>query len=328
MKILSKPKGNAEEYGRWAVNPYLGCPNGCEYCYLKKGPGAKNLGGDRPQLKAHVADREHAYHLAMAEIIENREQIRQDGGLFMTFTSDPLTEANRDLMLSIAYEALLEHLPVTLLTKDATFFDTPDYVRLLSQPYVEPEDSRREVHFWHVGSREYRSIRNPHVSDHTKKWIAFGFTLTGHDSLEPRASLNAERLQAMKRLSEAGYRTWASVEPVITFDDSWRMVQQALDAGCHHLKIGLLTDRTRVVRRPFTLGGQEFPAYDREACCQFVEFVMAAVSRYGATVYWKQSVEDFLAGPNKKDPQPVHGMTAREFLGQWELSVGADWSMF
>ena len=26
MKILSKPKGNAEEYGRWAVNPYNGCP--------------------------------------------------------------------------------------------------------------------------------------------------------------------------------------------------------------------------------------------------------------------------------------------------------------
>ncbi len=27
MKILSIPKKNAEEYGKWAVNPYLGCPN-------------------------------------------------------------------------------------------------------------------------------------------------------------------------------------------------------------------------------------------------------------------------------------------------------------
>ena len=31
---------------------------------------------------------------------------------------------------------------------------------------------------------------------------------------------------------------------------------------------------------------------------------------------------------SKKDPQPVHGMTAREFLSQWKHSVGKDWSMF
>ena len=29
MKILSRPKKNAEEYGKWAVNAYIGCSNRC-----------------------------------------------------------------------------------------------------------------------------------------------------------------------------------------------------------------------------------------------------------------------------------------------------------
>ena len=75
MKILSKPKGNAEEYGRWSVNPYIGCPHGCLYCYLKSGPSGGYLGQPKAVLKKGIVSEDHAYHLAMAEILENREQI-------------------------------------------------------------------------------------------------------------------------------------------------------------------------------------------------------------------------------------------------------------
>ena len=101
MKILSRPKGNAEEYGRWSVNPYKGCSHGCLYCYLKKGVWANGLGGDTAQLKTDVVNEEHAYHLAMAEIIENRDEIIRDGGLFMTFTSDPYLPETRGLISRI-----------------------------------------------------------------------------------------------------------------------------------------------------------------------------------------------------------------------------------
>lgn len=146
MKILSKPKGNAEEYGRWSVNPYKGCPHGCQYCYLKKGPGAKNLGGDSSVLKSGVCSDRHAYHIAMAEILGNENAIRRDGGLFMTFTSDPLIRENRDLMLSIAFESIFMKIPVVMLTKDATFLDVSEAMAKMLGADGE-ENWRKEVHF-------------------------------------------------------------------------------------------------------------------------------------------------------------------------------------
>ena len=97
MKILSRPKGNAEEYGRWSVNPVVGCPHGCEYCYLKKGVWKNALGGNEPTFKTGIVNKDHAFHLFAAEIIENKDEIVRDGGLFMSFVTDPMCEQNRSL---------------------------------------------------------------------------------------------------------------------------------------------------------------------------------------------------------------------------------------
>lgn len=50
-KSIYNPSGKAGEYSRWACNFYVGCSNGCEYCYCKKGLLAKAMGRDKPQLK-------------------------------------------------------------------------------------------------------------------------------------------------------------------------------------------------------------------------------------------------------------------------------------
>ena len=322
MKILSRPKGNAEEYGRWSVNPYKGCPHGCLYCYLKKGAWKKGLGGSVPVLKEHIINEEHAYHVAMAEIIENRDQIIKDGGLFMTFTSDPCVEQTFKLFCRISESAREIGVPVTILTKAE-----PNYSYMFC-------DSTICVNYLlnSIKTKEQAAIE---VLDHCKeksRLLAIGFTLTGHDELEPNAIPNEERIRCIDFLT---YRypmsekchVWASIEPVITFDASFEMIQQALDAGCTHFKIGLMTNNTKVCRNGFSYGGHNFAPYDRTECCQFVGYVMELTERYGATVYWKQSFVDFLE-VSKKDPQPVHGMTAREFLSQWPHSVGKDWSIF
>ncbi len=59
-KAIYNPSGKAGEYSYWACNFYVGCSNGCAYCYLKKGRGAKILGGDCPTLKKCFKDESDA----------------------------------------------------------------------------------------------------------------------------------------------------------------------------------------------------------------------------------------------------------------------------
>lgn len=323
MKILSRPKKNAEEYGKWAVNPYIGCSHGCLYCYLKKGPSGKYLGQDHPVLKKGVVNEEHAYHLAMAEIIEHKDEIIRDGGLFMTFTSDPCLKETRNLCLSIAYDAAKIRIPVVMLTKDATFINLDPTTETLLGLNLE-EEWRRSIPFFHSGSRGLCFIDNPHFHSNSDP-IAFGFTLTGHDELEPHASGSAERINVMRRLTERRFKTLASIEPVIDFDSSFRMIQQALDAGCQHFKIGLMTEHTKVCQRGFTLGGRTFEPYDPARCLAFVQDVMQQ-TRDRATVYWKQSFRDFIGGTGKHrlfSDDELH-----KIFDDYPNAVGKDWNMF
>lgn len=304
MKILSKPKNNAKEYGRWAVNPYLGCTHECSYCYLKEGVWKNTLGGNMPVLKKGLVSKHHAYHVAMAEILENREQIIRDGGLFMTFTSDPCNRETRELFFSIIDSCIGyvhtpkdEVIPVMLLTKDATFVDDADSV-----PRDRPWNA--DLIPWNTTF----GLRSPEVlSDRT----AFGFTLTGHDEMEPHASKNAERIKTLKWLSDRRYRTWASIEPVIDFESSYQMVRDAVAVGCEHFKIGLMTKRTRVCRSMYDAG---------EAIC-FINHVMA-VTEGLATVYWKHSFADFF------DKEGIDGEPFRQYVGRWKHNVDERWSMF
>ena len=93
------------------------------------------------------------------------------------------------------------------------------------------------------------------------------------------------------------------------------MVYQAVNAGCQHFKIGLLTNNTRLVRKDFAFGGHHFDAYKVNDCLHFVEDVMR-VADGKATVYWKQSVRDLFDGDG------------HIILDQWPHSVGKDWNMF
>lgn len=313
LKILSRPQGNAEEYGRWAVNPYKGCSHGCLYCYLKKGVWANGLGSDTAQLKKGVVSEEHAYHLAMAEIIEHREEIIKDGGLFMTFTSDPCAEETYKLFCRISESAREMDIPVTILTKA----DPPAAHLFL--------DSIIPSHLL-IGNKEREAAINEYLANCQKKasLLAIGFTLTGHDELEPNASPNEERVRNIDFLvnrfaPSKGCHVWASIEPVIDFPSALAMVYQAVNAGCGHFKIGLLTNNTRLVRKDFEFGEHKFDAYKVPDCLHFIEDVMRLTDGR-ATVYWKQSVRDLLG--------TVYSPAAIDELLNYPHSVGKNWNMF
>lgn len=305
LKILSRPRGNAEEYGRWSVNPYIGCSNNCGYCFLKKGPSGGYLGQPKPVLKKGVVNEEHAYHLAMAEIIEHRDEIIRDGGLFMTFTSDPCAEQTIRLFVGIGGDSIRKGIPVTLLTKSTNF--CREWICAIRTPIFNclGRDAKCDYNYEHLRS------------------LAIGYTLTGHDELEPNACTNEQRIKEMSHVKDfeggENIHLWASIEPVIDFPHSLDMIYQALNAGCQHFKIGLLTNNTRVVRKPFEFGEHKFDAYKVKDCLHFIEDVMRMTSGK-ATVYWKQSVRDLL--------ETIYTPAAVDELLNYPHSVGKDWSMF
>lgn len=207
-KAIYNPSGKAGEYSYWACNFFKGCSNRCTYCYLKKGVLKHALGGDKPELKACFKDYEHAFQVFVKELLQNKSDL-QKNGLFFTFTSDPFLPECAKLTQRALFYALAHNIPVKLLTK---------------------------MNFSHV----FNVIKGAH-SEVIKK-IAIGFTLTGHDELEPGASPNAERIKAMKQLHEAGFRTFASIEPIIDFVSAKNMIASTLNF-CDLYKIGLMSGK-------------------------------------------------------------------------------------
>lgn len=218
-KAIYNPSGKAGEYSYWACNFYVGCSNGCKYCYLKKGIGKGVLGADKPVLKKCFQSEDHALEVFEKEVLQNIEELRKYG-LFFSFTTDPLLPETIDLTMKAIRRCVYHSVKVKILTKRADF----------GEKFFRPlcSTSSLNENLLHIAY-----TRN----------VAFGFTLTGHDELEPGASSNEERLEAMKIVHDGGYKTFASIEPVIDLDSSFKMICQSMKY-CDLYKIGLESGKT------------------------------------------------------------------------------------
>jgi DNA repair photolyase len=201
-KAIYNPSGKAGEYSYWACNFYVGCSNGCTYCYLKKGRGAKILGGNKPQLKKCFDTYDHTLNIFEKEILKNIDELKKHG-VFFSFSTDPMLDETYYLTIEAIELCQVNNIPVKILTKSVEYMD-----------FLDPFDN------W----------------DRTK--VAVGFTLTGYDELEPKASTNEQRIYSMSILKEQGFKTFASIEPIIDFPSSKRMIELALPY-CDLFKVGL-----------------------------------------------------------------------------------------
>lgn len=214
-KVIYNPSGKAGEYSYWAANFYVGCSNGCDYCYLKKGRGAKVLGGDIPTLKKTLHNPHAAMYIFEKEVKDNLEEL-QKNGLFFSFTTDPLLSETAGLTIAAVEICQFYRIPVKILTKCCG----DGLTRLLT------------------------------IADQ-KKWdksiIAIGFTITGHDEREKGADTTAKRISMFPELKQQGYKTFASVEPVIDFDKAFSVVQLSLP-WVDLYKIGLESGKQYKIR--------------------------------------------------------------------------------
>jgi hypothetical protein len=115
----------------------------------------------------------------------------------------------------------------------------------------------------------------------------FGFTLTGRDDMEPNASTNAKRIEAMRRLHKLGFKTWASIEPVIDWEHATVAVLMSLDC-CDHYKIGL---RSGVKKDYYNLA--------QSGTC--LDDLTKMITDAGKTVYLKESARALLRRCYKED---------------------------
>lgn len=247
-KIIYQPKGKAQEYAKWAANTHVGCTGLCTYCYNRTGITAKVLGGDTPTLKKCLKDEDTALQIFIQEADQNFEELRKHG-LFFNFVSDPFLPETIGLNAFAMRYCVCHGIPVKALTKQTWWVD--DFV----QEIINNETA------WNL---DYHKVQ---------EFIAFGFTLTGHDELEPGCATNEDRISAMKVLSAEGFRTWASIEPIIDLDASWKMIVEVCN-HCDLMKIGL----------------QSGAKYDKEHLRFFMQRVIALADTYQFHYYFKDSI--------------------------------------
>ncbi|MBI9055500.1 MAG: hypothetical protein JEY96_16880 [Bacteroidales bacterium] len=210
-KAIYNPGGKAREYSEWAVNFYNGCSARCEYCYNRKGRSAKVLGGDKPTLKKTLIDENTAYEIFKRELYDHGKEI-QKTGLFFNFVSDPMLPETFLLNSMAMRLCVTNNIPVKILTKQTWWVDE----------FIREENHNGTI--WNCTG--------------TKDKFFIGFTLTGHDELEPGAARNQERIIAMHKLHNHGFKTWASIEPIIDFVSARDMIIRTL-GYCDLLKVGL-----------------------------------------------------------------------------------------
>ena len=243
-KTIYTPKGAALEYGRTGCNFYTGCPHECEYCYLKRGITGKALGGNEVRLKKMLKDSDTAWSIFRREAETHIERLRETG-VFFSFTTDPLIPQTRDLTISAVAFLNGRNVPTWVLTKDATFLE--------------------DFHFQTsiLGGLENKDIAH------------FGFTLTGRDDMEPKASRNDDRIMAMRKMSLMGFPTFASIEPVIDWESAERVVSESLP-WCDHYKLGLRS-------------GVKKNYYNTCKSIAAIQCIVHAVVSFKKTIYLKES---------------------------------------
>lgn len=204
-KCLYTPSGAAAEYANVGCNFYRGCPYQCKYCYNRKGWTAKVMGVDhavlenvftnmkyRPKKYKSLTDDEYALTVFRHEVDKDLEYLQQTG-IFFSFSTDPMCD-------------------------DCVKSDIAGH-RLCPFKKRPCEDSHQK-RFLDRGYFEFLLYPPPRKEG----FIGSGFTLTGCDDWEPNASPNAERVSMMKNLHEKGFKTFASIEPIIDWNKSYQMI--------------------------------------------------------------------------------------------------------
>lgn len=230
--LIYQPQGAAGEYAKWAINLYHGCSNGCTYCYNRRGV-LSHAFGDKPELAASIVKARDKLlneylkknnmtahdaipqkvirdttDVAALEIVAKdimrigEDVIREDGGIFFSFTCDPFDpDIDVDMLRMIVFVLLDRQIPVTILTKNVDWLENDKWKDFLELDTDYPDDL----------------LHN----------LTIGFTITGKDKLEPNAPSTEERIGALRKLhSEYKIKTFVSLEPITSIHTASEVIKK------------------------------------------------------------------------------------------------------
>lgn len=189
MNLIYEPKGAAREYGALAVNPYIGCNIGCQYCYA---PGIMRQTREdyqKPRLRENFIEQ------------FSREAVKYRGSkkaLFFSFLSDPYNseEMKNGVMREALQICYKNKIPVQILTKSTDVHWDIDLFKMFGQ---------------HIAVGMTLTFSNVEESE---RW-------------EPGAATPLERIDILNILKAEGVPTWASIEPIIDPQQTFYMICQS-----------------------------------------------------------------------------------------------------
>ncbi len=212
----------------YALNPYVGCEHACVYCFadfMRRFTGHREPWGSFVDVKVNAP-----------EVLRRQLERLPPGLISFGTVTDPYqpTEARYKLTRA-CLEELLSHgqgFPISILTKSTLILRDLDLLK-------------------------------------AREGLEVGFTVTVLDervrrAFEPFSSPSRARLEALKRLAEAGVRTWLFFGPVLPyFSDSWEQIDamfaSAAAAGVDYVLLDRLNLYPRVWSRVQGLLRAEFP---------------------------------------------------------------------
>ena len=241
--LIYQPQGAAGEYAKWAINLYHGCSNGCTYCYNRRGV-LSHVFGDKPELAAPIVKTRDKYlnwymkensltahdaipqkvirdatDTAAIEIVAKdimrieEDVIREDGGIFFSFTCDPFDpDIDADMLRMIVFVLLNRQIPVTILTKNVDWLEIDKWKDFLEPDTDYPDDLLRD--------------------------LTIGFTITGKDKLEPGAPSTEKRIEALRKLhDEYKIKTFVSLEPITSLAAASEVIKNTYEIA-DEIRIG------------------------------------------------------------------------------------------
>lgn len=245
LKVIYEPNGKAKEYAELAANLFETCAHDCKYCYV-------------PHVMHKKPEDFFADTKARKDVIENiikdakhLKAINEQREILLCFTSDiyqsdsKTCEETTRAVIDVLFNSDLN---VTVLTKGGK-----------------------------------RSLRDIDLFETYKDQFRYGATLVfsnDNDSLfyEPFAAPTSERIKALKTIHDMGIRTWISIEPAWSIEDSIDII-----------------DRTHEIVDVYKIGKLNYhPHTDEVDWAQYTKTVVKRLKELNKEFYVKEDLRRYL----------------------------------